>query len=60
MYELLKRSVLLSLLIVTSMFSTTNSDKVYAEDHSYDGKSPYYNSCDQSAVKKSGLIQILM
>ena len=52
---------MLSLLIVTSMFSTTNSDKVYAEDHSYDGKSPYYNSCDQSARKKrSGLIQILM
>ena len=43
---------MLSLLIVTSMFSTTNSDKVYAEDHSYDGKSPYYNSCDQSAVTK--------
>ena len=43
---------MLSLLVVTSMFSTINSDKAYAEDHSYDGKSPYYNSCDQSAVTK--------
>ena len=53
--KLLKKTsacLLLSLLIVTSMFSTTNSDKVYAEDHSYDGKSPYYNSCDKSAVQK--------
>lgn len=44
--------LLLSLLVVTSIFSTTNSDKAYAENHSYDGKSPYYNSCDQSAVTK--------
>lgn len=36
--------LLLSLLVVTSMFSMTNSDKAYAENHSYDGKSPYYNS----------------
>ncbi len=54
-YETFKKTsacLLLSLLVVTSMFSTTNSDKAYAEDHSYDGKSPYYNSCDQSAVTK--------
>ena len=42
----------LSLLVLTSVFSTTGNDKTYAEDHSYDGKSPYYNSCDQSAVTK--------
>ncbi len=42
----------LSLLVLTSVFSTTGNDKAYAEDHSYDGKSPYYNSCDQSAVTK--------
>ncbi len=39
--KLLKKTsacLLLSLLVVTSMFSTTNSDKAYAEDHSYDGE----------------------
>ena len=40
------------MLVVTSVFSTTNNNKAYAEDHTYDGKSPYYNSCDQSAVTK--------
>ena len=52
----------LSLLVLTSVFSTTGNDKAYAEDRSYDGKSPYYNSCDQSAVTKerNGLIPILM
>ena len=28
----------LSLLVLTSVFSTTGNDKAYAEDHSYDGK----------------------
>ena len=41
LYEAIKKvsaCLLLSLLVVTNMFSTTNSDKAYAEDHSYDGK----------------------
>lgn len=27
--------------------------KAYAENHSYDGKSPSYNNCDDSAVTKA-------
>ncbi|MCK6257360.1 YjfA family protein [Fictibacillus sp. KIGAM418] len=36
--------------IITSF--GTNDHPAYAENHSYDGKSPYYNNCDDSAVTK--------
>jgi Protein of unknown function (DUF2690) len=32
-----------------------SADKVYAETHVYDGKSPYYNSCADSAVTKKSV-----
>ncbi|MBY0596375.1 DUF2690 domain-containing protein [Bacillus bingmayongensis] len=55
--KLLKKAracLCLSFLIFTGLFSTSSimNNKAYAENHSYDGKSPYYNSCDKSAVMK--------
>jgi len=41
--------MILSAIIVT--FGLWNN-QVYAESHSYDGKSPYYNGCANSAVTK--------
>ncbi|HDR7533589.1 TPA: YjfA family protein [Bacillus anthracis] len=52
LFKKISACLCLALLVVTSVFSTTNNNKAYAEDHTYDGKSPYYNSCDQSAVTK--------
>lgn len=36
--------------IITSF--GTFEQSAHAENHSYDGKSPYYNNCDDSAVTK--------
>ncbi|MGN9866122.1 DUF2690 domain-containing protein [Bacillus swezeyi] len=42
-----------SMCLITLLCFMTNGLSAHAEDHSYDGKSPYYNNCASSGTTKA-------